>query len=137
MGWQGFTRDKALAAHLGRYPLALLEVAIIPTRETVDPRAGMPQAKQLPRGAQPLPSAENWIKALLSKALPTRTRTSFSHCQSLPSGSLHKPLSLIHQRADRRSKKTNSPTAAKTKTTLQKVNYNEKVECYVSDEGTK
>ena len=43
---------RALAAHLGRYPLALLEVAINPTRETVDPRAGMPQAKQLP-GREP------------------------------------------------------------------------------------
>ena len=39
---------------------------------------------------QPHPSAENWIKALLSKALPTKARPSFSHHQSLPSRSLHK-----------------------------------------------
>ena len=52
-------------------------------------------------GAQPHPSAENWIKDLLRMALPTRASPSFPHSQSLPSGSLHKPLILIHQRADR------------------------------------
>jgi len=81
-------------------------------------------------------TADNWIKALLSKALPTRARPSFSHHQSLPSRSLHKPLSLIHQRADR-SKKKHSPTEAKTKTILQNVNHNEKAESYVPDEGTR
>ena len=35
----------------------------------------------------------NWIKALLSKALPTRARPSVSHHHSLPSGSLHYILS--------------------------------------------
>ena len=64
-------------------------------------------------------------KALLSKALPTRARPSFSHYQSLPSGSLYRLLSLLHQRADRRSKK-HSPTATKMKTTLQKINHDEK-----------
>ena len=52
-------------------------------------------------GTQPHPSAENWIKYLLSMALPTRTRPSFLHSQFLPSGSLHKPFILLHQRADR------------------------------------
>ena len=66
-------------------------------------------------------SADNWIKALLSKALCTRAKLSFSQCQSLPSGSLHKPLSLSHQRADRRSKKKHSPTAAKTKSYYRKL----------------
>ena len=37
---------------------------------------------------------------LLSMALPIRTRPSFPHSQSLPSGSFHKPLTLILQRAD-------------------------------------
>ena len=39
----------------------------------------------------------------LSMTLPTRTRPSFPHGLSLPSGSLHKPLILIliHQRTDR------------------------------------
>ena len=64
---------------------------------------------------QPYPSADNWLKALLSKALPTRARPSFSHCQSLPSSSLHQPLCLLHQTADRRSKKNHNPTAARTK----------------------
>ena len=44
-------------------------------------------------------------------------------------------LSLIHQRADRRSKKKHSLTAAKSTTILQKVNHNEKAESYVPDEG--
>ena len=52
---------------------------------------------------------------MLSKALPTRARPSFSHHQSLPSGSLHKPLCVLHQRADRRSRKNHRPTAVKTK----------------------
>ena len=61
-------------------------------------------------GTQPHPSAENWIKDLLSMPLPTRTRPSFPHNQSLPSGILHKPLIHFHQRADRmkpQSQKTN------------------------------
>ena len=43
------------------------------------------------------PSADNWMKALLRKALPSRARPSVSHDQSLPSGILHKPLSFLHQ----------------------------------------
>ena len=46
-------------------------------------------------------AAENWIKYLLSMAPPIRTRPSFPFSQSLPSRSFHKPLILIHQRADR------------------------------------
>ena len=38
-------------------------------------------------GAQPHPSAGNWIKDLLGMALPTRASPSFPHSQSLPSGS--------------------------------------------------
>ena len=72
---------------------------------------------------QPHPSAENWIIALLNKALPTRTRLSFSHHQSLPSESLQKHLSLFHQRADRRTKQKHSPTETRTKATLQKVQF--------------
>ena len=47
------------------------------------------------------PPTENWIKDLLSMALTIRTRPTFPLCQSLPSGSFHKPLILRHQRADR------------------------------------
>ena len=76
------------------------------------------------------------MKVLLSMPLTTRARLSFSHKQSLPSGSLNKPVSLIHQRADRRSKKNHNPAVAKTKTTSQKVNQGEKAESFVSDERT-
>ena len=48
-------------------------------------------------GTQPHPSAENWIKDLLSMALPIRARPGYPHSQCLPSGSFHKLL--IHQRA--------------------------------------
>ena len=54
-------------------------------------------------------------------ALPTRARPSFSHHQSLLSGSLHKSLSPLHQRANKRSKKNHSPTAAKTKPHYRKL----------------
>ena len=52
-------------------------------------------------GTQLHPSTENWIKDLLSMAPPIRTRPSFPLSQSLLSGSIHKPLSLFHQRVDR------------------------------------
>ena len=47
------------------------------------------------------PSTENWIKDLLSMALPIRTRPNFPLSQYLPSGSFHKTLILLHQREDR------------------------------------
>ena len=50
---------------------------------------------------QPCPSTENWIKDLLSMAPPIRTRPSFPLSQSLPLGSFHKLLNLIHHGADR------------------------------------
>ena len=52
-------------------------------------------------GTQPCPSKENWIKDLVSMVPPIRTKPSFPHSQSLPTGSFHKPLILLHQRADR------------------------------------
>ena len=52
-------------------------------------------------GTQPYPSAENWIKDLLSMVLPIGTRPSFPLSQSLPLGSFHKSLILLHQKADR------------------------------------
>ena len=68
-------------------------------------------------GVQHHPSADNWIKALLSKALPTEQdpvfpTSSLSHQEAYTSHRLH------HQRVDRRSKKNHSPTANKTKTIL-------------------
>ena len=52
-------------------------------------------------GTQLHPSAETWIKDLLSMAPPIRTRPSFPVSQSLPSGSFHKLLIFLHQKADR------------------------------------
>ena len=52
-------------------------------------------------GAQLYPSTENWIKDLLSMVLPIRTKPSFPLSQSLPLGGFHKPLILLHQKADR------------------------------------
>ena len=52
-------------------------------------------------GTQLHPSKENWIKDLLSMAPPIRTRPSFPLRQSLPSGSFHKPLILLHHGVDR------------------------------------
>ena len=52
-------------------------------------------------GTQLHPSTDNWIKDLLSMAPPIRTRPSFLLRQSLPSGSFHKPLILLHHRVDR------------------------------------
>ena len=52
-------------------------------------------------GTQPHPTTENWIKDLLSMAQSIRTRPSFPLSQSLPSGSFHKLLILLHQRAGR------------------------------------
>ena len=74
----------------------LKEVAIIFSTSTIV----WPQVNNR-EGTQLHPSTENWIKDLLSMAPPIRTRPSFPLSQSLPSGSFHKPLILIHQRADR------------------------------------
>ena len=49
-------------------------------------------------GTQLHPLTENWIKDLLSMALPMETQYP---SQSIPSGSFHKPLILLHQRAER------------------------------------
>ena len=50
-------------------------------------------------GTQLHPSTENWIKVLQRMAPPIRTEPSFP--VTLSSGSFHKPLILLHQRADR------------------------------------
>ena len=59
----------------------------------------------------------DWVRRAWECArVSTRARLSFPHSQSLPSGNLHKPLILIHQRADRSSKNYNS-TASRSKDT--------------------
>ena len=60
-------------------------------------------------GTQLHQSTESWIKDLGSMALPIRTRPSIPLSQSILSGSCHKPLILLHLRADwkSQSQKTN------------------------------
>ena len=117
---------------------AVLEVTIKATIQPSRPQDWATSGEATNReGAQPPPSVENWIKVLLSMALPITARLSCSHHQSFPSGNLQRSLNLIHQRADRRSQKGHNPTAARTKTTSQKVNHDEKAEGFVPDEGTR
>ena len=56
-------------------------------------------------------------------ALSTKARLSFPHSQFLPSGNLHKPLILIHQRTDR--SKTIIPQSPEWKPQSQKANQND------------
>ena len=72
----------------------LKEVAIIFITSTI---VGS-QVKQQGGNTAP-PSTEKLIKDLLRMAI--RTRPSFPHSQSLPSGNFHKPLIFILQRADK------------------------------------
>ena len=51
--------------------------------------------------SHPYMTTGKFTEDLLSPAPPIRTRPSFPLSQSLPPGSFHKPLILIHQRADR------------------------------------
>ena len=126
VGWQGLRNWGVGNSSLGRSPLALilLEVTINPTIKPTDPRAGSSQAKKLP-GESATPSTSR-LKLYWAWPCPPEQDSVFSHHQSFPSGSLHKPVSLFHQRADRRSKKNHNPTVTKTKTTLQKANQDEK-----------
>ena len=105
VGWQW------LAVGMGTQAAAVLERALWCksswTSQLTQPQspclAGSSQAKQQRRTP---PLAGNWIKILLSVTLPTRASPCFSRHQFFPSGSLYKPLSLIYQRTDRRSKNT-------------------------------
>ena len=96
---------------IGRAPLVMLSWGL-PLTLPYSPRPqGWVTSGQTTtrKGMQPHPSVDNWIKVLLSKTWPTRARPSFSHCQSLPSRSFHKPLSLTHQSADRGSTVAQKP----------------------------
>ena len=53
---------------------------------------------------QPHPSANQWIKVLLSTTLTTRGRTSSTHGQALPLRSLHKPVRQTHPPEGRQQK---------------------------------
>ena len=74
VGWQWpSSGTRALASEvLGKCILAyLLEVSLSLTTEPVDAKTGSPQSKH--------PSADNWIKVLLSPTLPTRARPSLPY----------------------------------------------------------
>ena len=77
----------------GKYSLAwaLPESAISPTKELVGSSAGSPQAKQ-PTGRKPSPTHQQTSGLKFYWALTSRVTPSSTHHQSLPSGSLHKPL---------------------------------------------
>ena len=64
----------------------LKEFAITPISPTIIWLEGYREGG---KGTQPQPSAETWIKDLLSMAPPTRARPSFPQSQCLPSRSLH------------------------------------------------
>ena len=103
----------------GKYSLvwALPESAISPTKEPVASSAGLPQAKQW-TGREPSPTHQQSSGLKFYWALPTRATVSSTHHQSLPSSLLD---SLIHQRADSRSKKNYSTAACGTKTTFTEI----------------
>ena len=96
-------RQGATVAHLGdkdtgsrssgKYSLvwALPESAISPTKEPVGSSAVSLQAKQ-PTGRELSPTHQQTSELKFYWVLPTRATLSSTHHQSLPSGSLHKPL---------------------------------------------
>ena len=84
-------------------------------------------------GVQPHPPADNWIKALLNKTLPTRERPVFSSPSHHEVYTSLLGSSIRGQTEEARS----SLTAAKTKTILQKVNHVEKAESCVPGEETR
>ena len=66
---------------------------------------------------QPHPSADNWIKALLSKALPTRARPSFFHQEAYTS----LLASSITQQTEEARRRSPTEAKKKKKATLQKL----------------
>ena len=104
-----------------------MEVTINPTTELVDPRAGLPQAKQL-TGRECNPTHQQIIVLKFYRVWPCPLEQELVFPTTSPS----------HQealRAVRRSKKNHNPIA-RTKTILQKVYQNEKAESFVLVEGT-
>ena len=89
---------------------------------TKEVRAGLPQTKKLPgREYNPTHQQIIGLKLLLSKVLPSRARPSFSHHQSLPSESLHKPhTSCIKKGRQKKQEEPQSPV--KIQNHITKVN---------------
>ena len=92
------------------------------TTELVDARTGLPQAKQLKGGGSAAPLiSRQFNNSFTEHSSAHQSKTQFSPAQALPSGSVHKTLSLIYQRADVKSKKNYNPAASRMKLTSQKV----------------
>ena len=126
MCWQGLTTGmRGLAAAVWEGPLLHNPSwRSTLTIEYIVPRAGLPQVKKLTH-----PSADNWIKALLHRPLPTRARSIFSHHQSFTSGSLHKPFKLLRGKAEE-TRRTTDPQGLKQNRIAERPYYN-------PDEGTR
>ena len=99
----------------GKYSLAwaLPESTISPTKEIVASSDGLPQAKQ-PTGREPSPTHQQTSRLKFYWVLPTTSPSHQEACTSLLD-------SLIHQRADSRSKKNYSTAACGTKTTFTEI----------------
>ena len=98
-----------------------MEVAINLVIEPIDPRAGLPEAKQLT--GRENSSAGNWIKALLSRACPLEKYPYFPTC--VPPIRKLTEASYPHPPEGRQKQQELHPTVG-TKTTLEKVNQYEK-----------
>ena len=126
---EGLLRRRAgQAAPLGRTPaqqprMPPLEGVSGPTSSR-GPQGGVASGRTTNReGAQPRPSVDTPVKALLSKVLPARAIQFFT-LPVPPIRKLTEASRLIHQRAERRSKNHNP--AAETKTPLQTVSQDKK-----------
>ena len=66
-----------------------------------------------------------------------QSKTQFFPLPVPPSGSLKKPLYLIHRRLNRRNKKNYNPAATRIKVTSWKVKQNDSTEDYIPDDRTR
>ena len=97
MGWQWPAEGSGELNTTVRAQILLKEVTIT----IITPTVVWLQVKQKGGKHSPPHQQKNWIKDLLIMAPLIRIRSSFPHSKSLSSGSFHKCLILIHQRADR------------------------------------
>ena len=87
------------------------------------------------RDAKSRPWLSDWTELNWARPCPPQQDPVFPSVPTIRK--LTKSLSLLHQRADRKSKKNHNAKAARTKTTLQEDNRDEKAESYVPHEGTR
>ena len=127
-GWEHW-QQQSWRVPLGVNPLGL---HINPTIEPADPRAGLPQAKQLPgRESNPTHQQTIGLKLYWARPCPPEQDPVFPIANpSHQEGYTSLLASAIRgQTGDARS--------TVSQNILQKVNHNEKAESYVPDEGTR